>query len=402
LAAVLAALAVLVPVAPAAAVTLAGSFDSSFGTSGYFLPPLAQQTGAVATLVEPNGDLVAVGEALNGSQPEMAAVRLLPNGALDTSFGNGGWTLLAIGKSSIAAAVALQSNGDLVIAGTGGDPTAYAQSLAAVRLTPSGQLDSSFGNRGIVTVPVGYNAAATAVAIQQDGRIVLGGTATTDHNRFVAARLNPDGSLDQSFGNSGIELLGPAAAAWGMALQSNGDIVLAGQQAYNGAQAYMAARLLPNGTPDASFGRAGIVTLAIGKTAVGLAMALQTDGRILVTGNANTGTLQVATARLMPDGSLDPSFGSKGIATFPGSGVNAMALQQNGQIVLAGAGASAIRLNADGSPDLTFGKRAIAFAPIGTHDSANGVAIQSNGMIVLAGEAAISGAMRLSVIRLAG
>jgi hypothetical protein len=79
-----------------------------------------------------------------------------------------------------------------------------------------------------------------------------------------------------------------------------------------------------------------------------------------------------------------------------------MALESDGQIVLVGAGASAIRLNADGTPDPTFGNRALAFLPIGTHDVANGVAIQPDGKIVLAGEVTINAAMQLSVIRLWG
>jgi uncharacterized delta-60 repeat protein len=187
-----------------------------------------------------------------------------------------------------------------------------------------------------------------------------------------------------------------------MGLDSNGNIVLAGQETYNGRQAYMAARLLPNGTPDPSFSGDGIVTLPIGTSAIGLAMAVQPDDKVVVTGTANTGHLNVVTVRLNTDGSLDQSFGTAGIASYPGSGVNQMALESDGQIVLVGAGASAIRLNADGTPDPTFGNRALAFLPIGTHDVANGVAIQPDGKIVLAGEVTINAAMQLSVIRLWG
>jgi uncharacterized delta-60 repeat protein len=274
--------------------------------------------------------------------------------------------------------------------------------MTVFRLTPNGQLDPGFGTGGVVNVRVGRSAMADAVAIQPDGKIVLGGTALTDHNRFAAVRLNSDGSVDQSFGTAGISLLDPPGAAWGMGLDSQGNVVLAGQETYNGRQAYMAARLLPNGAAAPSFGDSGIVTLPIGTSAIGLAMAVQPDDKVVVTGTANTGHLSVTTVRLNTDGSLDQSFGTAGVASYPGSGVNQMAVESDGQMVLVGAGASAIRLNADGSPDLTFGKRGLALLPIGTHDVANGVAIEPDGMIVLAGEATINASMQLSVIRISG
>jgi uncharacterized delta-60 repeat protein len=216
--------------------------------------------------------------------------------------------------------------------------------------------------------------------------------------------LTPSGALDTSFGTGGVVVLSPVAAAWGVGLESNGNIVLAGQETVaSGTLAYMAAQLTPTGAADLGFGNSGIVTVPIGSIAAGLAMAIQpSDGDILVTGNADAGRPVVATVRLHPDGSFDTSFGSGGIATFPGRGINAIALQSTGDILLAGTGPSAVRLLPTGSIDTSFGRRGFAYAPIGTKGSANGVAVQPDGNIVLTGAAVVSGYTVQVVARLLG
>src|SRR5581483_10685724 len=132
------------------------------------------------------------------------------------------------------------------------------------RLTPSGQLDSKFGSGGIAVVPVGSAAIANGVAIQSNGDIVLGGMTTTDANHFVAARLTPSGALDSSFGSGGITVLAPVGAAWGVGIEGNGSIVLGGQATQSdGTQAYMAAMLTPWGTPVANFGTSGVAIVPV-------------------------------------------------------------------------------------------------------------------------------------------
>jgi uncharacterized delta-60 repeat protein len=334
---------------------------------------------------------------------EVVAVRMLASGSLDRSFGTHGYTLVPIGKSAGANAVALQSNGDIVLAGSGRDPNTGTLSLAAVRLTPNGALDPSFGHGGVVTVPVGSEAIANAVVIQPNGAIVLAGTAYTDHDRFVAARLTPSGAVDSSFGSGGVELLAPTAAGWGMVLQQNGDVVIGGEEQISGTWAFMAARLTTSGAPDPTFGNGGIVTISIGQKAVGLAIALQPDGRIVMTGNANTGTAVIGTVRLNANGTLDSTFGSGGISTFAGDLSQAVAIEPNGDIVLGGAGASAVRLLPNGTIDQSFGKRGMAIVPLGTNDAANGVTYDAvDGNLLLTGVATVNGAVVMTVIQLTG
>jgi uncharacterized delta-60 repeat protein len=158
-----------------------------------------------------------------------------------------------------------------------------------------------------------------------------------------------------------------------------------------------------SGSLETTFGTGGFSTVQLGTWVAAAACVVQSDGKIVTTGEANiNGTNVIVSTRMMPDGSLDPTFGSNGIASFPGAGVNAITLQSDGKIVLAGVGASAVRLNPNGSMDAGFGSYGLAWAQIGTSDAANGIAIQTNGKIVFAGAATINGHIVPSVPRLVG
>src|SRR5262249_29723248 len=138
--------------------------------------------------------------------------------------------------------------------------------------------------------------------------------------------------------------------------------------------------------------------------AYGDAVALQPDGKIVVAGSGYTSTSVAAALRLTPHGTLDRGFGNAGIATVPDwYGINAAAIQpSDGKIVLAGTGASIVRLNPDGSVGRAVGNGGIGLLRIGgTDDAANGVAIEpGDGKIVLAGVADIAGRLELTVLRL--
>ena len=278
----------------------------------------------------------------------IVSTRMTSTGTLDASYGVGGIVTVAInGAAGVdsGAGLALQSDGKILIAGCGRSGGGGPISFAAVRLLPDGSLDASFGAGGVRTVPIGAEAIANAVVIQSDGKIVSAGVASMGHNEFAAVRLNADGTTDSGFGTGGTVTLSPGAA-WGMVLQPDGKLVLAGQASRGGGsqgQAFMAARLLADGTLDARFGQAGIVTVPIGATSYGFGIALQSDGRLVLAGPAFTTTGVAAAARLNEDGTLDPSFGSGGIATLKDwQGVNGIILDSSGRIVLPAVGASAV------------------------------------------------------------
>jgi uncharacterized delta-60 repeat protein len=393
---------------------LAGTLDTTLAIGGVAKVAWGNWAGAVGSVVQRDGQIVTVGEASPGPQNVLISTRMKTNGQLDPGYGHGGvFTFSPAGNDTGGNAVALQSDGKIVLAGATKVDQRFV--FMALRLLPSGSPDRSFGRDGVATVPIGSSAIVNALSIQRDGRIVLAGTANLQHNVFAAARLNRDGSIDRSFGAGGVRTLGPTGGAWWMTLQRDGKLLLVGQantpatanflgnllSGLRDGQSYMAARLLPSGALDTSFGHGGIVTVPIGDTALGFSVAVQADGKILLGGDAWTPALVAATVRLLPSGALDPSFGHSGIATLSlPLGINAMALQPDGKILLAGVGASAIRLLGNGVPDTTFGKGGIVTIPVGNNGAANGVTLASPDKAVLAGATEIAGRIVLTVIRL--
>jgi uncharacterized delta-60 repeat protein len=412
--------------APAGALATAGALDPSLAHRGIVSLPWGTWSAGVASAVQRDGKIVTVGQTeLQSGKFELISTRMYPNGRLDPGYGNGGVVLLSIGGSGGGDAVKILRDGSILIAGAGKATTRAPLAFAAVKLHPDGTLDKTFGNGGITTVQVGREAVANALAVQRDGKIVLGGIGAIAHNVFAAARLNPDGSVDQSFGNGGVATLPQDGAAWGMALAPDGRIILAGEasvgdntlfdlltglglgvlsRTLSNNRQYMVAALQPNGKPDTSFGNGGVVRFGIGSTSICTAIAVQPDGRIVVTGSTFSHKLLVATVRLMPNGTFDQSFGTGGVSQqVVEEAVNAVALQRDGDIVIGATGPTAIRLLPNGQPDSGFGTDGVVNIQQVRGNAANGVAIDPRtGNIVLAGVATLSGRLELSVIRLRG
>ena len=270
-----------------------GSVDTSFGNSGFVQVPNAG--GAVLLTIQPNQDIVAVGST--------QIARLTSTGQLDTTFGNGG---LAVLLNLMPSAIALQSDGKILIASGAFqspplaelNPIPGAGTLA--RYNPNGSLDRSFGVSG----QAASVALPSAAAVQIDGKILVAGTvvskliASGNATGFGVVRFNPNGSLDTTFGVQGGTATGfgslTIAGAYGMAIQSNGDIVTAGEAGkINNNQltlSFALARYGIAGLLDTTFGNHGTVTTGFGSNAQALitAIALQTDGKIVVAGDANS------------------------------------------------------------------------------------------------------------------
>ena len=323
-------------------------------------------------------------------------------GDLDPSFGAGGIARAGDAVSS-ANAIAVQPDGRIVVAGsTAGDP---GFDWRLVRLNPDGTPDASFGTGGVVTTDFGGDYdIATAVALQPDGRIVVAGYEGDDSGAdrdFAVARFNADGSLDPSFGAGGRVTAnftqGPDDAQ-DVVLQADGKIVVAG---IAGGQ-FGVLRLNPDGTGDASFGQGGGVRTDAGGLAFVTSVALQADGRIVVGGGSATGPSGTfALARYLPDGRLDPSFGVGGLVktdVAPGlESVYAMALQPDGRIVVTGPMSArdfaVVRYTTSGAVDRSFGFGGFVFTDFAGDDIPTAVAVQPDGRIVVAG---IAGAFVLA------
>jgi uncharacterized delta-60 repeat protein len=279
-------------------------------------------------------------------------------GSLDPTFGTGGIFISPTTRGS-ASAVAIQSNGKIVVAGGGVVNGGFADIL--FRLNTNGTLDTTFGSSGIVTVE--NNGGFFALAIQSNGKIVAAGEGSFGAGAIVqVARFDSNGSLDSSFGTGGFTTttaipFTPFNATIALALQPNGEILVAA------SSPGLLARFTTSGQLDTTFGTGGIANLAnVGPSLSDSAPSLPTkiialaDGKILVSAGV-PGPTPVALASIVSrynsNGSLDTTFGAVGMAASVVS-ASAMLLQSNGKIVVAGAVISKINIP-PASNDVGFG-----------------------------------------------
>ncbi|MDR3634721.1 MAG: Calx-beta domain-containing protein [Isosphaeraceae bacterium] len=387
----------------------AGVLGPSFGTGGLVDTNVANikasyyNAKATAVLVEANGDIVAAGPFDDFA--EFGAVRYLPNGTIDTSFGANGVAIASDGSTiEDVYAAALQPDGKIIVAGD--SFISGHREFTLVRFNADGTLDTTFGNSGVVTtvVATGYDSTAYAVTVQPNGAILaVGYTEGLHGNTFALVLYNTDGTLDTAFGTGGIVQTHFATnsedSAAAVALQQNDQIVVAGTT--NNVIAL--ARYNTNGTLDTTFGAGGLVTGPSGADSV-TGVAIQPNGQVVVAGNALTGT-QLFVSRFNANGTADTTFGTNGTTLTNGgatvANANGLALQPDGKILVTG-GISfssgyefgTARFTSTGALDSIFGTGGFAvtsfaasFPLTGGIDQAYAIALQVDGGIVVAGYA---------------
>ena len=304
-----------------------GDLDTSFSGDGRLVEPgvVSPSPGAIA--IQADGKIVVVGE----SAGDFAVLRYNRNGTLDPAWGGTGVVVTDFGGTSVAAAraVAIQSDGRIVVAGRAG--SANVPRVALARYLSNGTLDSTFGTNGLLTMAFASNssgAAAAGIAIQADGRIVVAGGEGGD---WVIARLLANGALDTTFGNptfAGIvrKNLGGNETARAVAIAPDGRIVVAGSRTFldlavfswdylaGGLPQFVADFIADNGAGHASFGGQSTVQVA--------AMVVQPDGKVVLVGDLRQPTGQIPTpsfanniavARYNVDGTMDATFGTNGL-----------------------------------------------------------------------------------------
>lgn len=324
--------------------------------------------------------LVGVGSLGAGS-----AIAAPPD--LDTSFGEGGVVYTEFPQAGIpgdfAEAVAVQPDGKVVVAGHGGGGAAVA------RLNPDGSLDSTFAGDGLKIVgPLGRGASALDVALEGDGDVVLAGRTRGpefgDESDFLVARLNADGSPDTGFGGDGVVTTDTGRfvsdVAYGVALAPDNDIIVAGQ---TGA-GFSLARYETDGSLEQLFGDGGLVLAPESGVSTRYEdIEVQPDARILAGGR------DVVT-RYEPDGTVDHSFGANG-SILVDHGVRALALDRGDRVVVGGSDIQDFRISrydSEGKPDIAF--NANADGRIFDDGHVNGVglndlAIDGEGQVVAVG-----------------
>jgi uncharacterized delta-60 repeat protein len=395
----------------------AGSLDASFSGDGKVITAISDSDDfAAAVAVQADGKIVAAGfvHVASPLDDDFAAVRYNSDGSIDNTFGSGGKVTTNFGAGSFdrCTAMAIQSDGKIVLAGysqTGGN-----RNIALLRYNTNGTLDSTFDIDGKVITDIANDETCNAVAIDANGKIIVGGSVTSGtstHSDFLIVRYNSDGSLDNTFDTDGIaftDFSGGYDFCYAVAVQPDGKIVAAGNRDGGGPLDFALARYNTDGTIDSTFGTAGRVTTDFGSAYDEChAVAIQSDGKIVAAGYTDLffsgNNYDFAVARYNSNGTLDNSFDSDGmmmtIVGIYSDLANAVLIQSDGKIVVSGISAnstdadfSMVRLNANGSLDNSFGTNGTVITDFagGSYDYAYASALQSDGKIILAGGSGIT------------
>src|ERR1041385_7613978 len=286
--------------------------------------------------------------------------------------------------------MAIQPDGKLLIAGTF-TTVAGAVRHGLARLNIDLSTDHTFmngmsGADGDINTLDLYGSEIASVALQLDGKVVIGGNfpSVNGKDRIGIARLKADGSLDNGF-NPGTGANDRVAA---VVMQTNGKILVGGWfTRVNGTNRNYIARLNVDGSLDTGFNAAPIANGALASVDL---VAVQTNGQVLIAGQFSSvnGTNRSGIARLNANGSLDTTFNPNVRDNFGGLGsVDSVALQTNGQVLIAGRFSSVngtnrsgiARLNANGSLDTTFDPDA------GANGNVSSVALQLDGKVLIGG-----------------
>lgn len=396
--------------------------DSTFGANGFVLPAYSGADQAHAVLVQPADQKIVVTGFNSGN---CYVARFLPNGQPDMAFGIAGRTTFKFGNlSSYGYALALQSDGKILVAGDASQSSAgLARLTPAGALDPTFDTD---GKLTVPTpnVAVFDSDARLGLAVQPaDQRIVLGITSAPDDatNKMATIhRFMPNGSADLSFSGDGKAFIdfspGKNEVVSAVAVQPDGKIVVgafANVDGGNYGNRFAVSRLNTDGSLDSGFGSSGITIAGKG---VLLDLRLQPDGKIVTAGYNRYFPIgiqeekDIALMRFTANGALDPVFGTGGTVytDYDWCHANGMALQPDGKIVVAGflhpnnpfdflVG----RYHANGTLDLTFRPDGFwAYRINGKDEELHKVAIQDNGDIVAAGYYELGGQDESVLLRL--
>jgi uncharacterized delta-60 repeat protein len=278
-----------------------GTLDHDFGTGGLKVTTFPDAQAGITDLLLLQEDRILAGGII-GPSTDFLLVCYNSDGSVDPDFGDKGAVVVDFrGGDDYLFALALQQDGRLLAAGV----EAPSGAFAVARLLADGTLDPEFGGAGLVVTDfqLDTNGLGAAVAVQPDGRIVVGSTATRETGRhFALLRYLADGSLDHGFGNGGwtISDFYGEEQFQDLALQSDGRILTAGTGSAGGSRDFFLARFHSNGNPDLTFGGSGFVQTDFGGTDdQARAMNLDSEENIVVVGRTDLDTQDFAVARYL-------------------------------------------------------------------------------------------------------
>lgn len=316
-----------------------GTLDSSFGTNGITTTTVGINSFGLSIHLQSDQKIILTGTTTNSDQRAVIA-RYNTNGSIDTTYGTSGVTTTTIGTGDTAKACDLQTDQMTVTTGPAiinGQPTMFA-----ARYTTTGILDTTFGSGGIVTISFGDLSVAYALAIQPSDQkiIVAGSVSNTMTNKYALARLNTNGTLDNTFGSSGLVITQVPNSMndviYAIGLQSSGKIIVAGSSIISGPNIISLARYNTNGTLDTTFGTSGFVLTELGYNEQIHALSIQSDDKIVVVGYVED---KFIAGRYTINGSLDTTFGVNGYVATDyqnNAELNDVTIQNDGKIVATG------------------------------------------------------------------
>lgn len=322
-----------------------GTPDTTFSGDGLQTTTVELWGQAFGVAIQTDQKIVVVGYGDNGPTDDLAAVRYNTDGTLDTTFSGDGIALAPFPSSTHASDVAIQTDGKIVVSGT--MSTGPNDLFAVARFNDDGSLDTTFSTDGMATTALAEYDSAYGVDIQSDGRIIVSGTAYSPANGIygiAVVRYTTNGALDTDFSSDGIQMTNVGATTYGTdaVIDHDGKIVAVGRSNAGGHFSFAFVRYLNDGSLDTTFGESGTMRVAVSaESNYASSVRLQDDGKIVAVGNLWMGSSNdIAVVRLMPDGTPDYSFGTGGHTTAYLNGGDdqgfGVAIQPDGHIVIAG------------------------------------------------------------------
>lgn len=380
-----------------------GSLDDSFDNDGKLTTDFGGQDFALSVDRRENGKIIAIGQAFFGAPgSDFAIARYNADGSLDNGFATDGkLTGYYPGQpNSQFRALALQKNGKLLAAGELLNPLTANHDFVVAQFDCDGTKDFNFGYGGITITDLGHEDFPSSIAIQKDGKVLVGGAsiAPGGHSRLALVRYLPNGKPDHTFGNNGsiIDSVSGNFAISSILVQNNGRIIVS----VGGEGDFTLFAYKANGTPDPGFGNGGRVTTDFGPNSVIKSLALQQDGKIVAAGYTYFGDgADFALARYTSNGSVDNSFGNGGKITTDVrvyDEASSLVIQEDGKIIVAGYTYNGqeynfdhlvIRYDRNGNIDNSFGDNGHAISDFTEVDFPYSISLQKDGKILLTGSA---------------
>ena len=414
----------------------AGTYDKTFANKGFSIVPFSNQSKRVAhgftMALQDDGKILVGGRTWltdntrkKNQLADFALMRFKEDGSLDTTFGRDGKLQMNfIPKTNLVSGIlALQKDGKILF---GGNVREYIrdsmiqEKMVLSRFRQDGQPDSDLGSDGQLILPQldEYNSISSLI-LDEDENIIIVGTSgeISGKRKLLLMRLKNNGISDDSFGNDGKAMISaiPYVSFLGSAgcLDKENNIIVGGyaKKEETAKHEFFVARFKPDGKFHGDFGSSGFMTIPFKDDQVRVharanAVAVQDDGKILISGLTKATadhSEKFAIARVLPNGQLDKSFNYTGQKIIKsknkksvGNISNAMLIQPDGKIILAGQSTdpvkninhlSFIRLREDGQLDESFGNNdgKVFLDDIGGYSTANAISLQKNGLLVAAG-----------------